>query len=137
MGCYGIGVTRTIQAAIEQSHDADGMIWPASITPYMVHFCMLDNDEKMNGLLNELTQVLDRNGIDYFIDDRDERPGVKFKDADLLGAPLRVTLGKKAFEAGQVEIVLRKTKELKKVAISEAAASLVDEAQKLLGSTRG
>jgi len=137
MGCYGIGVTRTIQAAIEQSHDADGMIWPPAIAPYMVHFCLLDNDEGMIQVLNDMTRALNDAGIDYFIDDRDERPGVKFKDADLLGAPIRVTFGKKAFDAGQIEVVIRKGKEMKKLAIAEAAQAVAKEARQMLDKTRG
>ena len=116
MGCYGIGVTRTVQSAIEQMHDKDGMIWPASIAPYLVHMCVLDKDENLikaaDGLGNELAQ----NGFDYLIDDRDERPGSKFKDADLIGAPLRITLGKKGYDAGEIEITWRQTKDVKKVA---------------------
>lgn len=137
MGCYGIGVTRTIQAAIEQAHDADGMIWPPAIAPYTVHFCLLDKDDKMVAQLESLTAVLKKNNIDFFIDDRDERPGVKFKDADLLGAPVRVTLGKKAFEAGQIEMTLRRTKEMKKIPLSEAGGELLGLCQSLVGETHG
>jgi prolyl-tRNA synthetase len=132
MGCYGIGVTRTVQSAIEQAHDKDGMIWPASIAPFLVHFCLLDKDEGLVNTLNAMTAALDKNHLDFFVDDRDERPGVKFKDADLLGFPLRVTLGKKAFDAGEVEITFRKTKEQKKVKISEAADFIVQACQQLM-----
>lgn len=132
MGCYGIGVTRTIQSAIEQAHDADGMIWPAAIAPYMVHICLLDKDEKIISYLNELTQTLDKNRIDYFVDDREERPGVKFKDADLLGAPLRVTLGRKSFEAGQVEVTWRKTKKQDKVTTGDSLNAVVKACQEML-----
>lgn len=126
MGCYGVGVTRTIQAAIEQSHDKDGMIWPASLAPFVVHFCLLDKDDEILAVMNSLTAALDANHIDYFIDDRDERPGVKFKDADLLGSPLRVTLGKKTQQAGSVEFSLRKTKEQKMVSIADAPAHMIE-----------
>ncbi len=132
MGCYGIGVTRTIQAAIEQAHDADGMIWPATIAPFMVHVCLLDQDEKILAVLEQVTQALDRAGIDYFIDDREERPGVKFKDADLLGSPLRLTLGKKGIEGGNIEVTDRKTKATEKVPVAEAAAYVVKAAQERL-----
>lgn len=119
MGCYGIGVTRTVQSAIEQMHDKDGMIWPASIAPYLVHICLLDNDEKLVQMADELGHTLQKNNFDYLIDDRDERPGSKFKDADLIGAPLRITIGKKGVDAGEVELTWRKTKEVKKVAVNK------------------
>jgi prolyl-tRNA synthetase len=132
MGCYGIGVTRTVQSAIEQAHDKDGMIWPASISPFLVHFCLLDKDEGLVGTLDTMTAALKKNHFDFFVDDREERPGVKFKDADLLGFPVRVTLGKKAFDNGEVEITFRKTKEQKKVKIGEAADFIVQACQQLM-----
>ncbi len=132
MGCYGIGVTRTVQAAIEQAHDADGMIWPAAIAPYVVHVCLLDQDEKILSVLKQITAALDEAKIDYFIDDRDERPGVKFKDADLLGSPLRLTLGKKGVEAGQIEMTPRKTKVTQNINLSEAAQVAASTARGLL-----
>ncbi len=126
MGCYGIGVTRTVQSAIEQMHDKDGMIWPPSIAPFLVHICVLDQDEKIVQYAEEIGKVLEKNGFDYLIDDRDERPGFKFKDADLMGAPLRITIGKKGFDANEIEITWRKTKDVKKVAV----AAVTDEAIK-------
>ena len=130
MGCYGIGVTRTIQATIEQSHDADGIIWPVSIAPFHVHICALDtNDEKVMGLCNRLESELTAQGIDVLVDDREERPGVKFKDADLLGMPVRIVVGKKGLDQNQVEIVNRKTKEMKKV----LPDAIVQETRALLG----
>lgn len=127
MGCYGIGVTRTIQAAIEQMHDKDGMIWPASIAPYIVHICLLDKEPQMLKLAEDLGGELTSQGFDFLLDDRDERPGFKFKDADLLGAPVRVTIGKKGFEAGEVEVTLRRTKEMQKVPL----AALSEEVLKI------
>jgi prolyl-tRNA synthetase len=115
MGCYGIGVTRTIQAAIEQSHDDDGIIWPKAISPYDVHICLLDiKDSSAVDYVDSLATVLEKRGISVFIDDRDERPGVKFKDADLLGFPVRIVVGKKGLEADQIEVVDRKTKVMNK-----------------------
>lgn len=115
MGCYGIGVTRTIQAAIEQSHDADGIIWPKAITPFDVHICLLDiKDQTAVDYVNNLTAGLEKKGLKVFIDDRDERPGVKFKDADLLGFPARVVVGKKGLDADQIEVIERKTKVMNK-----------------------
>ncbi len=117
MGCYGIGVTRTVQAAIEQSHDQDGIIWPKAITPFHVHICLLDpKDQASTDYVNQMAEALAEKNIEVFIDDRDERPGVKFKDADLLGFPVRIVVGKKGFEADQIEVVDRKTKEIFKIA---------------------
>ena len=132
MGCYGIGVTRTVQATIEQSHDADGIIWPISIAPYHVHVCALDvKDEKVMGLCNQLESELKKSGYDVLVDDRDERPGIKFKDADLLGMPVRVVVGKKGLEQNQVEVVLRKTKEMRKVAPDQALSEVKNILQQL------
>ena len=117
MGCYGIGVTRTVQASIEQSHDADGIIWPKAIAPFHVHICVLDpKDEKVMGPAEEAYQTLQKLGYDVLMDDRDERPGVKFKDADLLGMPVRLVYGKRGLENNEVEFVIRKTKQMTKVA---------------------
>lgn len=108
MGCYGIGVGRTMQSAIEQSHDENGIIWPKSITPFDIHISVLDpkNEDLMN-YTSKLIQELNGQGLSVFVDDRNERPGVKFKDADLIGFPMRLTLGQKSFEQGQIEILTR------------------------------
>lgn len=117
MGCYGIGVTRTVQAAIEQSHDQDGIIWPAAIAPFHVHMCVLDpKDERIMGESQKIYDSLKTQGYDVFMDDRDERPGVKFKDADLLGMPIRVVIGKKGLDNNEIEVVIRKTKAMSKIA---------------------
>lgn len=127
MGCYGIGVTRTIQAAIEQSHDADGIIWPKEITPFHVHICHLDpKDQAATDYVNGLADQLAAANFEVFIDDRDERPGVKFKDADLLGFPVRIVVGKKGFEADQIEVVYRKSKEVSKLAKSEVVQKTLE-----------
>jgi prolyl-tRNA synthetase len=131
MGCYGIGVTRTVQACIEQSHDQDGIIWPRSISPYDVHICLLDpKDAELSAYVDKIDQALSEKRFDIFIDDRDERPGFKFKDADLLGFPVRIVVGKKGFVAGQIEVVNRKTKEVHKVAPDQVIATV----QKVLES---
>ena len=112
MGCYGVGVTRSLQAVIEQSHDGEGMVWPKSVAPFQVHVCLLDpENEKLTTQLQKWTQEWEDQGLDVFIDDRNERPGIKFKDADLLGFPLRVTLGQRGVDKSEVEVTLRKTKE--------------------------
>ncbi len=131
MGCYGIGVTRTLQAAIEQCHDQDGIIWPMSVAPFHVHICLLDaKDDKAAAVTEALTKSLETLGLEVFIDDRDERPGVKFKDADLLGMPVRINIGKKGIEKGEIEVIDRKTK---KVTLSspENAAGVVKEILKV------
>ena len=116
MGCYGIGVTRTVQACIEQSHDQDGIIWPKAITPFHVHICHLDTkDAAATQFVDGLTKELESQNIEVLVDDRDERPGFKFKDADLLGFPVRIVVGKKGLEADQIEVVQRRTKEVFKV----------------------
>lgn len=116
MGCYGIGVTRTVQAAIEQSHDADGIIWPLPLAPFFVHICLLDPDDAgVVEFAEQVYQDLQKRGVEVFMDDRRERPGVKFKDADLLGFPLRINLGRRGLENGIVELVDRKTREVSKV----------------------
>ena len=106
MGCYGIGITRTLQAVVEQSNDKDGIIWPLSIAPYTVCITPLNvatNSEAMK-LAEKIHTELTARGVDVILDDRDERPGVKFKDADLVGFPIRVGLGEKSLAKGEVEI---------------------------------
>lgn len=116
MGCYGIGISRTVQAVIEQNHDKDGIIWPASIAPYMVHIALLDPDQpEARKLADDLYANLYEAGIDCLLDDRTERPGVKFKDADLLGMPLRVNIGARGLAAGELELIERKSKKIEKV----------------------
>ncbi|HVU28063.1 MAG TPA: proline--tRNA ligase [Verrucomicrobiae bacterium] len=106
MGCYGIGVTRTLQAVIEQCNDKDGVIWPLSVAPYQVCITPLTvapESEAMK-LAEKFYAELTAKGIDVILDDRDERPGVKFKDADLVGFPIRIALGEKSLAKGEVEI---------------------------------
>lgn len=125
MGCYGIGVTRTVQAAIEQSHDVDGIVWPKSIAPFHVHICALDvKNEKLMALVRQVEYELEASGLEVLVDDRDERPGVKFKDADLLGMPIRISIGARGLEAGEVEVVERKNKVVHKVAPQEVVAKV-------------
>jgi prolyl-tRNA synthetase len=109
MGCYGIGVSRTMAACVEMSHDNDGIVWPAPIAPYGVLITLMraDNADHAN-LAERLSRGLADAGVDVLIDDRDERPGVKFKDADLIGIPIRLTIGEKALEQGGVEFKARK-----------------------------
>jgi prolyl-tRNA synthetase len=125
MGCYGIGVGRTLQAIIEQSHDADGIVWPWAVAPFQVLICVLDPQlpEAMD-LANKLAVAAESAGADVLIDDRAERPGVKFKDADLIGLPLRVTIGGKGLKEGIVELKARTSKDVLKLPLVEAEARL-------------
>ena len=127
MGCYGIGVSRTVQAVIEQSHDKDGIIWPASVAPFQVCICLLDPDNaEVAKVANELEQQLEASGVDVIVDDRAERPGVKFKDADLIGFPVRVVVGAKGLANGGVEVKRRlddKSK-MKVVPVAEALEAI-------------
>ena len=110
MGCYGIGVTRTLQAVIEVHQDKDGIQWPAAVAPYTVMLVTLDlADAAVKKAAEEVIASMEKAGIDYLWDDRDERPGVKFKDADLLGFPWRVTIGAKSVAKGGVEVKCRQT----------------------------
>lgn len=121
MGCYGIGITRTVQAVIEQSHDGDGMIWPLALAPFPVHICLLDPaDEKVAGYAAKIYDALRAQGVEVLMDDRNERPGVKFKDADLLGMPLRLNIGARGLASGEVEMIDRKTKTLVKLPEAQA-----------------
>jgi prolyl-tRNA synthetase len=106
MGCYGIGVTRTLQAVIEQSHDKDGIIWPVSVAPYTVCITPLSiaPDSAVMKLAEKIYDELASRGVDVILDDRDERPGVKFKDSELVGFPIRVGIGEKSLAKGEVEI---------------------------------
>ena len=108
MGCYGIGVSRTMAACVEMSHDADGIVWPAAIAPYGVLITMMKPESPEHAAATErLAAELSAAGVDVLIDDRDERPGVKFKDADLIGVPVRLTIGDKALAEGAVEFKVR------------------------------
>jgi prolyl-tRNA synthetase len=109
MGCYGIGVSRTMAACVEMSHDNDGIVWPAAIAPYHVLITAMKADgEEHQRHAGQLSRALAEAGMDVLIDDRDERPGVKFKDADLIGIPVRLTIGDKALAEGSVEFKERK-----------------------------
>jgi prolyl-tRNA synthetase len=120
MGCYGLGVGRTLAAAVEQNHDDNGILWPLPLAPYEVVLVVLNADkpelvEAAEGLYTELHDA----GVDVLFDDRPERPGVKFNDMDLIGFPVRVVLGKRGLEAGEVELSLRKDGEKRPTPISD------------------
>jgi prolyl-tRNA synthetase len=110
MGCYGLGVGRTVAAAIEQHHDDDGIVWPVPLAPFACVVVSLQRDAPVIEAADRLYEALRAAGVEVFYDDRDERPGVKFKDADLIGFPLRVVVGGKALAKGVVEISTRREK---------------------------
>lgn len=125
MGCYGIGVTRTLQAVIEQSHDANGIVWPMSLAPYHVALLSLNTDNRqVQDTATQLVTQLDQQAIEVLVDDRDERPGVKFKDADLLGLPVRVVVSERSIEKNAVEIKRRTDAKADIVPISDASARI-------------
>ena len=125
MGCYGIGIGRLLAAAIEQNHDEKGIIWPIPIAPYQVHLCPLSSDNqevvtKVDNLYAELT----REGLEVIFDDREESPGVKLNDADLLGMPLRVVLSPRSLKSGSVELKMRCKKEAVLVPLDGASREI-------------
>ncbi|MFI5298015.1 MAG: proline--tRNA ligase [Polyangiales bacterium] len=128
MGCYGIGVSRLVASTVEQHNDEDGIRWPMSIAPYHVHLCTLGTDANIVEAAEKLGRELNERGVDVMWDDRDERPGVKFKDADLLGFPLRVTIGKKTIAEGACELKARGNRDSKSfelVKLEEAVGKIV------------
>src|SRR5215469_9059820 len=130
MGCYGIGVTRTLQAVIEQCNDKDGVIWPLSVAPYQVCITPLAvaPESQAMQLAEKFYAELTAQGVEVILDDRDERPGVKFKDADLVGFPIRIALGEKSLAKGEVEIKPRDGA-LQAVKIDEAVAAVLKRLQ--------
>ena len=132
MGCYGIGVGRTMAAVIEQSYDDKGIIWPMSIAPYQVVIVPVnDKDEELIAMSEKIYADLLEQKVEVVLDDRKERPGVKFNDSDLIGYPIRITIGKKVKESGNVEIKVRSTGEVTEIPIAEAVSyvkELIDKA---------
>jgi prolyl-tRNA synthetase len=123
MGTYGIGVSRTVAAAVEQNHDKDGIIWPLALSPFPVEIVPTSvTDEPVRDAAEKLYGDLRTQGIEALIDDRDERPGVKFKDADLIGFTLRVTVGQKGLARGVVELRERREKTNHELPVADAAA---------------
>lgn len=127
MGCYGIGITRTMAAAIEQNHDQDGIIWPVSIAPYhAVVIPVSTKDVAQVAMAGEVYNSLAATGVEAVLDDRSERAGVKFKDADLIGYPLRITIGAKAVADKQVEVRVRRTGEVKLIPVDNLCSAVKD-----------
>ena len=121
MGCYGIGVTRVVAAAIEQNHDARGIIWPAAMAPFAVAIAPVgyDRNEGVRQLADQLHAELVSAGIDVLLDDRGERPGVMFADLELIGIPHRVTIGDRGLKDGKVEYQARRDAAATPVPVSD------------------
>ncbi|MDR1086148.1 MAG: proline--tRNA ligase [Deltaproteobacteria bacterium] len=125
MGCYGIGLGRTLAAAAEQNHDEDGLIWPLALAPFQVALLPLQvQNPEVSRVTGALFDRLTGKGVEVLLDDRDERPGLKFKDADLLGLPFRVTVSEKSTSKGQVELKLRATREMSMLPVETAAEEI-------------
>ena len=125
MGCYGIGISRLAQAAVEQHHDDSGICWPTAIAPFEAIVVVANIQDETQAQLGEaLYTELQRAGVDVLIDDRRERAGVKFKDADLIGVPWRIVVGRDATD-GIVELVRRKSHKVQKLPHAEAVSHLI------------
>ena len=132
MGCYGIGITRTVAASIEQNHDKDGIIWPVAIAPYEVVIVPANNkDEGVMNAARHLYDEMEDCRDEIILDDRDERAGIKFKDADLIGYPIRVTIGKKWKESGLVEVRLRRSGVVSEVALADCKTKVLEMLEEL------
>ncbi len=131
MGTYGIGITRTVAAAIEQNHDAHGIVWPVPLAPFPAIVVPVNRaDEAVWVAAERVYRELRGRGVETLLDDRDERPGVKFKDADLIGIPLRVTVGPKALARGNVELKMRRAETAEEVPLGEVSARVAEQVTK-------
>jgi prolyl-tRNA synthetase len=127
MGCYGLGIGRTLAAAIEQNHDREGIVWPRPLAPFEVLLAALNPDDPdVERVSERLYGELTERGADVFFDDRDERPGVKFKDADLVGFPVRLVVGARSLAEGRVEVSLRRDREKQSVAVDDAVGRVLE-----------
>lgn len=132
MGCYGIGVSRTLAAAIEQFHDDNGIIWPRAIAPFEAVVVPINaKDEALMATATKVYEDLKAAGVDALLDDRKERAGVKFKDADLIGYPIRITISKMTLETGEAEVKIRKTGDVLQVPLAEAAVEVAAKLNEL------
>jgi prolyl-tRNA synthetase len=123
MGCYGIGVSRLIAAIMEQHHDEHGIRWPVRVAPYEVIITPIGKDEEPLAKATEIYEGLRAEGVEVLLDDRSERPGVKFKDADLLGIPVRITVGSRGLKQGTVELKKRTESDSQDVPAEDAIAA--------------
>ena len=128
MGCYGIGISRTFQAIIDmpENHDENGIIWPMSVAPYHVIITLMKpEDEVQNAVAEEVYEKLQAAGVEVILDDRKERPGVKFKDADLIGIPIRITVGRGAAD-GIIEYKMRRDADKTELPVEEGIAKAIE-----------
>lgn len=137
MGCYGLGVERILAAVVELHHDAGGIIWPFSIAPYRATVVTLGKEPELAAVAEEVVAALAAAGFDVLYDDREERPGVKLKDADLIGVPLRVAVGKRGLAEGKVEWKLRRAAEVELVALGDVAGRAQELWRAELGASGG
>jgi prolyl-tRNA synthetase len=127
MGCYGIGITRTVAAAIEQNYDENGIIWPPALAPYQVVITPVAvKDQAIMSAAEDIYSGLRKRGVEVLLDDRDERPGVKFKDADLIGIPVRVTVGSRGLKEGKIEIRVRRTGKMVEAPLQSAVERVIE-----------
>ena len=132
MGCYGIGITRTLAAIVEQHHDDAGICWPISVAPFEVHVLALDpKQDEVAKTSTSIARELGEQGIEVLLDDRDERPGVKFNEADLMGVPVQVIVGKRGLERGIVEIKQRETQEKQEISVKDSTKFILDLVEEL------
>jgi prolyl-tRNA synthetase len=132
MGCYGIGVSRVLAACIEQNHDENGIIFPPPIAPFDAHLLALNpKDELVKDKASEIYDALTAQGIDCLFDDRLERPGVKFKDADLIGLPLQIIVGARALQRGVIEIKIRHSGEKIELGLDEIVSGFQEVQKKV------
>ena len=128
MGCYGIGINRIMAAAIEAAHDSNGIIWPLAIAPYQVALIPLQvNNDSVMKATETLEKSLEAAGVDVLTDDRDQRPGVKFKDVDLIGIPLRVVIGERGIKDGTIELKWRTEATAKHLPLAKGGEAVLEE----------
>jgi prolyl-tRNA synthetase len=133
MGCYGIGVSRILAAVIEQLHDAKGILWPVCIAPFLVNLVAINmEDTEIASNAEKIYEILMREGIEVIFDDRNVRAGVKFKDSDLIGIPIKLIIGKNYAESEELEIELRKDGTKMKMVVSETVEFIKSYSQKNL-----
>jgi prolyl-tRNA synthetase len=137
MGCYGIGVNRIVAAAVEADHDDNGIVWPLPIAPYHALLVPLQiGNEAVLASTEEIRAALVGAGFDVLIDDRDQRPGFKFKDADLIGVPLRVVIGERGLKDGKIEVKWRTDAEAHTVPADGAGPAIVGELREALAKLK-
>ena len=133
MGCYGIGIERLMAAVVQANHDELGIVWPRAVAPFDVHIVPLGGSDDVAEAVSRIESQLSDAGLQVLSDDRNERAGVKFNDADLLGAPLRITVGSRGLTQGQVELKLRRDAEPSSVSVDSAVEAALGALDSLSG----